>query len=179
MGTATRYNFLSSSQNTPIGQTTIYVWNARNSAGSTIRCSRLVNHKHGKPPAVTNSMARSSSHFRANDNAQGSRRATRKMVIDACESPIELGSMDLSRQYQHTTSTGILILCCPTDLDSRSAITGYVILEYGHKAMFRRQLAVGKALHLLRSLNAPWKNDSLAVNRTRFFWLLIELAISC
>ena len=54
---------------------------------------------------------------------------------------------------------GIVVLCCPADLDSHTAMTRFVIREYGQEAIFRPRPAEGKTLHLHRSLNAPWEND--------------------
>ena len=54
---------------------------------------------------------------------------------------------------------GIVVLCCPADLDSHAAMTRYVVREYGQKAIFQRRLAIGKALLLPRSQTAPWDND--------------------
>ena len=72
--------------------------------------------QHGKPPATTNSMARSSSPCRAYHIVQKSRRGTRKMVIHAAESSTELPWMDLIRQHRHIKSTrhcSLLLLCGP------------------------------------------------------------------
>ena len=62
--------------------------------------------------------------------------------------------------YENTDrlqAPGIVVSCCPADLDSSSAMTRYVIREYGQEALFRRRPAVGKALHLSRSSNTPWE----------------------
>ena len=52
-----------------------------------------------------------------------------------------------------------MVICCPADLLSYSAMARYVIQEYDQEEIFRLRPAVGKAIHLVKSPNAPWKND--------------------
>ena len=50
-------------------------------------------------------------------------------------------------------------ICCPADLLSYSAMARYVIREYGQEEIFKLRPAVGKAIHLAKSPDAPWNND--------------------
>ena len=52
-----------------------------------------------------------------------------------------------------------VVVCCPADLMSYSAVARYVIREYGQEKIFRLRPAVGKTIHLAKSPNAPWNND--------------------
>ena len=52
-----------------------------------------------------------------------------------------------------------VVICCPADLLSHSAMARYVIREYGQEEIFRLRPAVGKAIHLTRSPATPWKNE--------------------
>ena len=54
---------------------------------------------------------------------------------------------------------GTVVICCPADLLSYSAMARYVIREYGQEEIFRLRPAVGKAIHLVKSPSAPWNND--------------------
>ena len=93
----------------------------------------------GNRPLRQLSSARSSSHCRACDTVQSSRRAPKKTVNHAAESPPELPSMDLVRQHRHITSTRHCSFMSFANFDSRAAMTRYAIREYGQEAIFRRQ----------------------------------------
>ena len=67
--------------------------------------------------------------------------------------------MDLFDNTVILQAPGIVVFCCPADLDSRSAMTRYVIRKYGLEAIFRLRPAVGKVLILPRSLNGHWEID--------------------
>ena len=54
---------------------------------------------------------------------------------------------------------GTVVICCPADLLSYSAMARYVIREYGQEEIFKLRPAVGKAIHLAKSPDAPWNND--------------------
>ena len=54
---------------------------------------------------------------------------------------------------------GTVVICCPADLLSHSAMARYVIREYGQEEIFKLRPAVGKAIHLAKSPDAPWNND--------------------
>ena len=54
---------------------------------------------------------------------------------------------------------GTVVICCPADLLSYSAMSRYVIREYGQEEIFRLRPAVGKAIHLTRSPATPWNNE--------------------
>ena len=52
-----------------------------------------------------------------------------------------------------------VVICCPADLLSYSAMARYVIREYGQDKIFKLRPAVGKAIHLAKSHDAPWNNS--------------------
>ena len=54
---------------------------------------------------------------------------------------------------------GTVVICCPADLTSFSALARYVIREYGQEDIFRLRPTVGKAIYIARSPNAPWNTD--------------------
>ena len=54
---------------------------------------------------------------------------------------------------------GTVVLCCPADLLSHSAMACYVIREYGQEEIFRLRPVMGKAIHPVNSPTAPWNND--------------------
>ena len=54
---------------------------------------------------------------------------------------------------------GTVVICCPGDLLSHSAMARYVIREYGQEEIFRLRPAVGKAIHLTRSPATPLNNE--------------------
>ena len=54
---------------------------------------------------------------------------------------------------------GTVVICCPADLLSYSAMARYVVREYGQEEIFKLRPAVGKAIHLAKSPDAPWNND--------------------
>ena len=54
---------------------------------------------------------------------------------------------------------GTVVICCPADLLSYSAMARYVIREYGQEKIFKLRPAVGKAIHLPKSPDAPWNNS--------------------
>ena len=54
---------------------------------------------------------------------------------------------------------GTVVICCPADILSYSAMARYVIREYGQEEIFKLRPAVGKAIHLAESPDAPWNND--------------------
>ena len=54
---------------------------------------------------------------------------------------------------------GTVVICCPADLLSYSAMARYVIREYGQEEIFKLRPVVGKAIHLAKSPDAPWNND--------------------
>ena len=58
---------------------------------------------------------------------------------------------------------GTVAICCPADLFSYSAMARYIIREYGQEEIFRLRPTVGKAIHLARSLNAPWNNEMFLI----------------
>ena len=55
---------------------------------------------------------------------------------------------------------GTVVMCCPVDLLSYSAMARYVIREYGQEENFRLRPVVGKTIHLVKSPNAPCNNDT-------------------
>ena len=61
---------------------------------------------------------------------------------------------------------GTVVICCPVDLLSYSAMVRYVIKEYGQEKIFKLRPAVGKAIHLAKSPNAP-RNNSMFLLFTR------------
>ena len=50
---------------------------------------------------------------------------------------------------------GTVVICCPADLLSYSAMARYVIREYGQEEIFLLRPAVGKAIHPVKSHKAP------------------------
>ena len=54
---------------------------------------------------------------------------------------------------------GTVVICCPVDLLSHSAMARYVIREYGQEEILRLRPALGKAIHLIKSPSTPWNND--------------------
>ena len=56
---------------------------------------------------------------------------------------------------------GTVVVWCPVDLMSYSAIARSVLREYGQEDTFRLRHVVGKAIHLVKSPIAPWNNDIL------------------
>ena len=54
---------------------------------------------------------------------------------------------------------GTVVICCPADLLSHSAVARYVIRKYGQEEIFRLRPAVGKAIYLTRSPATPWNNE--------------------
>ena len=54
---------------------------------------------------------------------------------------------------------GTVVICCPADFLSYSAMVRYVIRDYGQEETFRLRPAVGKTIHLDKSPDAPWNND--------------------
>ena len=54
---------------------------------------------------------------------------------------------------------GAVVICCPADLPSHSAMERYVIRDYGQEEIFRKGPAVGNAIHLVKSPSAAWNND--------------------
>ena len=54
---------------------------------------------------------------------------------------------------------GTVVVCCTAVLISYSAMTRYVIREYGLDEIFKLRPVVGKAMHLVKSPNAPWNNN--------------------
>ena len=56
--------------------------------------------------------------------------------------------------------SGAAVLCCPADLVSYSAITRYVIREFGQEERFRLRPTIGTAEpNLVNSPTAPWDNE--------------------
>ena len=66
---------------------------------------------------------------------------------------------------------GTVVVCCPANLMSHSALTRYVIREYGQEKMFRQRPTMGQAMYLTKSPTAPWTNDI-------FFYFSRELPTS-
>ena len=62
-------------------------------------------------------------------------------------------------------------------------MTRYVIREYGLEEIFRLRPVVGKAMHLVKSPNAPWNNDvfllfTRASNKHPMFYDLLHLCLT-
>ena len=55
---------------------------------------------------------------------------------------------------------GTVVVCCSVDLTSYSAMTRYIIREYGQESAFKQRPVVGTAMHLARLSSAHWNNDT-------------------
>ena len=58
---------------------------------------------------------------------------------------------------------GTVVICCPADLLSYSAVARFVNREYGQEEILRLRPAVGKAIHIAKSPNAQWNNDMFLI----------------
>ena len=54
---------------------------------------------------------------------------------------------------------GTVVVCCPADRISCSAMTPYVIREWGLEEIFKLRPVVGTASHQFESSNYPWNYD--------------------
>ena len=58
-------------------------------------------------------------------------------------------------------ASGAIVLCCPTDLVSYSAMAHYDIRQFGKEEIFRLRPAIGTAVHMTNSPTAPWDNEMI------------------
>ena len=66
--------------------------------------------------------------------------------------------LDHLTQSQSKHSHG-KIVANAADLLSYSAMARYLVREYGQEEIFKQRPAVGKAMHLAKSPDAPWNNN--------------------
>ena len=71
------------------------------------------------------------------------------MVDDALKDQTKPSALVYLRENRYTTITGTVVLCCPVDLVYYSAMTRYVIREYGQDQISKQRPALGKAIHLV------------------------------